>query len=130
MTFELPSAAHAYLDAHWEANLELTRAFLRQPSISAQSVGLRETADTLRAWLEARGGAVTYHGDPTRPILLAEWNVGAPRTLLMYGMYDVQPVDGQVWSTPPFAAEIVEHADGPRLVARGACNSKGPLMAM
>ncbi|MEP7355833.1 MAG: M20/M25/M40 family metallo-hydrolase [Anaerolineales bacterium] len=130
MAFVLPARTHTYLDAHWEANLETTRAFLRQPSISAQSVGLRETADGLRAQLEARGGQVSYHGDPSRPILFGEWNVGAARTLLVYGMYDVQPVDGQQWSTPPFAAEIVEHAGGPRLVARGACNSKGPLMAM
>ncbi len=131
MPFELPAKTHAFLDAHWDTNLATTRAFLRQRSISAQSDGLRETADVLRTWLEARGGQVTYHGDATRPILFAEWNVDAPRTLLVYGMYDVQPVDGQVWSTPPFAADIVDHASGgPRLVARGACNSKGPLMAM
>src|SRR5436190_5986109 len=130
MPFELPAKPHAFLDAHWDANLEMTRAFLRHKSISAQSVGLREAAELLRGWLEARGGQVSYHGDPSRPILFGEWNVGAPRTLLVYGMYDVQPVDGQVWSTPPFAAEIVEHARGPRLLARGACNSKGPLMAM
>jgi acetylornithine deacetylase/succinyl-diaminopimelate desuccinylase-like protein len=39
-------------------------------------------------------------------------------------------VDDQVWTTPPFAAEIWDHpAGGESLVARGACNSKGPLMA-
>jgi acetylornithine deacetylase/succinyl-diaminopimelate desuccinylase-like protein len=130
MPVDLPTQAHTYLDSRWEANLETTRAFLRQRSISAQSVGLRETADGLRAWLEARGGSVSYHGDASRPIVFGEWNVGAPRTLLVYGMYDVQPVDGQVWTTPPFAAEIVDHVHGARVVARGACNSKGPLMAM
>ena len=130
MPLELPVQTHAYLDTHWAANLATTRDFLRQPSISAQSLGLRETADQLRIWLAARGGQVSYHGDATRPILLAEWNVDAPRTLLVYGMYDVQPVDGQHWSTPPFAADISAHADGDRIVARGACNSKGPLMAL
>jgi acetylornithine deacetylase/succinyl-diaminopimelate desuccinylase-like protein len=129
MTATLPSQAHDYVDAHWDAHLDRTRDFLRQPSISAQNVGLRETADCLRVWLAERGADVAYHGDETRPIVLAEWDVGAPRTLLIYGMYDVQPVDDQVWTTPPFAAMLQDHPDGERLVARGACNSKGPLMA-
>lgn len=130
MSLVLPLPAHIYVDEHWDTHLERTRAFLRQPSISAQSIGLRETADCLRGWLEARGATVSYHGDETRPIVYAEWNVGAPRTLLVYGMYDVQPVDGQAWTTPPFAAEIWDHpSGGESIVARGACNSKGPLMA-
>lgn len=131
MPLQFPLPAHTYVDAHWPAHLARTRDFLRQPSISAQQVGLRETADCLRGWLLERGAEVTYHGAEQSPILLAEWNVGAPRTLLVYGMYDVQPVDGQAWTTPPFAAEIWDHpAGGESLVARGACNSKGPLMAM
>lgn len=126
----LPGQAHDYLDAHWDKHLECTREFLRQPSISAQNVGVRATADLLRSWLEARGAQVEYHGRESHPILFAEWNAGAPKTLLVYGMYDVQPVDGQPWTTPPFAAEIWNHPEGGEsLVARGACNSKGPLMA-
>jgi acetylornithine deacetylase/succinyl-diaminopimelate desuccinylase-like protein len=127
---DLPVKAHGYIDAHWDKHLEGTREFLRQPSISAQNVGVRATADLLRGWLEARGARVEYHGRETHPILFAEWDVGAPKTLLVYGMYDVQPVDGQPWTSPPFAAEIRTHPEGGEsLVARGACNSKGPLMA-
>ena len=130
MPLKLPLPAHNYVDAYWPAHLARTQEFLRQPSISAQNIGLRETADCLNAWLVERGAEVTYHGDERSPILYAEWNVGAPRTLLMYGMYDVQPVDGQAWTTPPFAADIWDHpAGGESVVARGACNSKGPLMA-
>jgi acetylornithine deacetylase/succinyl-diaminopimelate desuccinylase-like protein len=124
------AAAHTYLAEHWPQQLEQTRAFLRQPSISAQDVGLCETADLLRGWLEERGARVDYYGASQRPIVYAEWQVGAPKTLLVYGMYDVQPVDDQVWTTPPFAAEVWDHPEGGEsLVARGACNSKGPLMA-
>ncbi len=130
MALKLPTTAHAYVDEHWAAHLERTQAFLRQPSISAQNIGMRETADCLTAWLADRGASVTYFGEPARPIVYAEWDVGAPRTLLVYGMYDVQPVDGQTWTTPPFAAEIWRHpVGGESIVARGACNSKGPLMA-
>ncbi len=126
----LPIQAHAYLDAHWEEHLARTREFLRQPSISAQNVGVRQTADMLRGWLEAHGARIEHHGRESHPIIFAEWNVGAPKTLLVYGMYDVQPVDNQKWTTPPFAAEIWDHPEGGEsLIARGACNSKGPLVA-
>lgn len=127
----LPEAALHYLSAHWNQHLARTQAFLRQPSVSAQNWGVRQTAELLRGWLEERGGRVRFFGRESHPILYAEWNVGAPRTLLVYGMYDVQPVDGQTWTTPPFAAEIWNHPlGGESIVARGACNSKGPLMAM
>lgn len=127
----LPTPTLHYLDAHWHAHLARTQAFLRQPSISAQNTGVRQTAELLRGWMEACGGRVRFYGRESHPIVFAEWNVGAPRTLLVYGMYDVQPVDDQVWTTPPFAAEIWDHPQGGEsIVARGACNSKGPLMAM
>lgn len=128
---QLPTQVFDYLNTHWNAHLARTLAFLRQPSVSAQSWGVRETAELLRGWIEERGGRVRFFGRDSHPIIFAEWNVGAPKTLLVYGMYDVQPVDDQVWTTPPFAAEIWNHpAGGESIVARGACNSKGPLMAM
>ncbi len=126
----MPEGAHTYIDQHWAEMLARTQTFLRQPSISAQSLGVVETAQLLRGWLEARGARVTLHGRESHPIVYAEWDVGAPRTLLVYGMYDVQPVDDQVWTTPPFAAQIWQHPrGGESVVARGACNSKGPLTA-
>jgi acetylornithine deacetylase/succinyl-diaminopimelate desuccinylase-like protein len=130
MSVAMPLAAHTYIDAHWDEHLERARQFLRQKSISAQNVGLRDTADGLARWLAERGADVSYHGAPDRPILYAEWNVGAAQTLLVYGMYDVQPVDGQPWTTHPFEAQVWDHPEGGEsIVARGACNSKGPLMA-
>ncbi len=129
----LPNAAMAYLDTHWPEHLARTQAFLRQPSVSAQGWGVRECADLLRGWLIAAGANVELHGRESHPIVFAEWRAAqadAP-TLLIYGMYDVQPVDNQDWTTPPFAAEIWHHPlGGESIVARGACNSKGPLMAM
>lgn len=126
----IPRFAHAYIEANFDEHLSRTQTFLRQPSISAQKIGIRQCADLLRFWLTERGAKVEYHGEEGYPILLAEWDVGAPKTLLVYGMYDVQPVDGQTWSSPPFAAAIQERpGEGPCIIARGACNSKGPLMA-
>jgi len=127
---QMPVQTHAYLDTHFDGHLARTQTFLRQPSISAQNLGVRQCADLLRGWLIECGAYVEYLGTRDYPVLLAEWHVGAPKTLLVYGMYDVQPVDDQPWTSPPFAAEIHEHKlGGPSIIARGACNSKGPLMA-
>ncbi len=129
----LPQAALDYLDAHWPEHLARTQAFLRQPSVSAQNWGVVECAELLRGWLIERGALVTLHGRASHPIVFAEWRAARPDapTLLIYGMYDVQPVDNQDWTTPPFEADIWSHPlGGESIVARGACNSKGPLMAM
>lgn len=63
------------------------------------------------------------------PIVYGRVDVGAPRTLLVYGMYDVQPVEGEAWTVPPFGGEIVDLKEfGPCIVNRGIMNSKGPLI--
>lgn len=130
MPIQLPLKAHHYSDDHFQAHLECTQKLLRQPSISAQNVGVRQCADLLRQFLREQGASVEYYGDEDYPVIFAEWQVGAPKTLLVYGMYDVQPVSDQKWTSPPFAAEIRDHRlGGKSIFARGACNSKGPLMA-
>ncbi len=60
------------------------------------------------------------------PVVYAEW-MGAPGkpTVLVYGHYDVQPVDSDSgeWFTPPFEPVI---KDG-KIFARGATDDKGQL---
>ena len=47
------------------------------------------------------------------------------RTLLVYGHYDVQPVDPlDLWKKPPFEA----HIDGDMIYARGAADDKGQFL--
>jgi acetylornithine deacetylase/succinyl-diaminopimelate desuccinylase-like protein len=46
------------------------------------------------------------------------------KTLLIYGHYDVQPVDGKKWDTEPFKPEIISN----RIYARGSADDKGNLM--
>jgi acetylornithine deacetylase/succinyl-diaminopimelate desuccinylase-like protein len=59
------------------------------------------------------------------PSVYADWLLapGKP-TLLLYGHYDVQPVDPiKEWRSPPFKASII----GDNLYARGASDDKGQL---
>ena len=120
-----------HLEATRDARYESYRDFLRIPSVSALP---EHAADVRRAaeWLaEALRGAGIEHVEVSEtgghPIVYGDWlhAEGAP-TVLIYGHYDVQPVDPlELWTSPPFEPAIV---DG-RLLARGAADDKGQIHA-
>ncbi len=118
----------AHLDAHFDAHLDRVRAYVRQPSISGEGTGMVETAEMVRDSIRRLGGTAQIVPTPGWPVVHGEIHVGAPKTLLLYGMYDVQPVEGEDWMVPPFAGDVVDLPDvGPSVVARGVYNTKGPL---
>ena len=130
-TPDTDAALRAHLDATRDARLESYQAFLRIPSISA----LPEHADDCRraaTWLaEALATAGLEHAEVLEtgghPIVYADW-LHAPDapTVLVYGHYDVQPVDPlDLWTSPPFEPIV----DGNRLLARGAADDKGQIHA-
>jgi acetylornithine deacetylase/succinyl-diaminopimelate desuccinylase-like protein len=103
--------------------------FLRIPSVSARS---EHNADTARCaeWLATRlreiGMQATVHQTPGHPIVLGEWRKAGPGapTVLVYGHYDVQPVEPlELWTSPPFQPTV---RDG-KLYARGSVDDKGQL---
>jgi acetylornithine deacetylase/succinyl-diaminopimelate desuccinylase-like protein len=118
---------YQYIDANQEAHLEHVRRWLRQPSISAQNIGIAEMAAMLRDDLRKIGfeeaEIVPTSGHPG---VWGFYDAGAPKTLAVYLMYDVQPVEEEDWQAPPFAAEIVDHQLGRAVLGRGATNQKGP----
>jgi acetylornithine deacetylase/succinyl-diaminopimelate desuccinylase-like protein len=117
-----------YIDDHFEEHLVKVKKFLRIPSISAENRGLVQAARWLKTSFEDMGFRVEFHGNPKAPIVVARFGKKRRKTLLVYGMYDVQPVSGQVWNSPPFQAKTKYlKGVGPAIIARGACNSKGPL---
>jgi acetylornithine deacetylase/succinyl-diaminopimelate desuccinylase-like protein len=88
---------------------------------------VRECADWLVAKLTRIGFSVELHETPGHPVVLAR-NVHKPgrRTVLLYGHYDVQPVEPvNEWKSEPFEPTI---RDG-RIYCRGATDNKGQLMA-
>lgn len=99
---------------------------LRFPSISAEPANhsdCERCAAWLTAHLESIGFSAELRKTETKPLVIAsrEGNPDRP-SLLVYGHYDVQPVDPLAdWTTPPFDPQI---RNG-RLYARGAEDNKG-----
>lgn len=122
---------HARIDETFDDHLERCRRFLRQPSVSSTGEGVRECAELVRGMIEEVGGTVTFEGRDTHPIVYGRTRTRRGKTLIIYGMYDVMPVNAQNWTHPPFGAELWTHPKhGPCVVSRGAVNSKGALCGM
>lgn len=105
-------------------------ALIRQPSVSPQNIGVVETAKLLRSMLGEVGFSGTRLVETSgNPVVYGRMDTGARTTVLLYGMYDTMPADEQGWNVDPFAGTIMEMEPfGRTLVARGAINTKGPLM--
>src|SRR6476661_3520604 len=123
------AALERHLEDTHHARLAGFEDFLRIPSIS----GIHEYAGDVRTaatWLaDAMRTAgienVALEETGGHPLVYGDWlhAEGAP-TVLVYGHYDVQPVDPvDLWETDPF--DPVVH-DG-RIVGRGAADDKGQI---
>jgi acetylornithine deacetylase/succinyl-diaminopimelate desuccinylase-like protein len=122
---------YRHIDEHLDEHLAHLQRWLRQPSISAQNDGVLEMAELLRKDLEDMGFAeaelVPTDGHPG---VWGYYDAGAEKTLMLYMMYDVQPVNPEDWQVPPFEGALVDHELGSVLMARGATNQKGPERAL
>jgi acetylornithine deacetylase/succinyl-diaminopimelate desuccinylase-like protein len=123
-------AVYDYIDAHERDHIAAIQRWLRQRSISAQNDGVVEMAEMLRGDLESMGfqeaELVPTDGHPG---VWGYYDAGADKTLAVYLMYDVQPVNPEDWESPPFEAQLIDHELGKVLMARGATNQKGPQRA-
>ncbi len=124
------AAVHAYIDAEIEAHTAALQRWMRQRSISAQNVGVRDMAEMVRGDFEALGFAeAELVNTAGHPGVWGYYDAGAEKTLMVYMMYDVQPVDPEDWRSPPFEAALVDTPQGRAIMARGATNQKGPQRA-
>ncbi len=119
-----------YLNNHKEDFLKELFDFLRIPSISSESYHDNDTK-ACSEWLAdhlKNIGMPRVEIFPTEghPIVYAE-NLDAGKdkpTILIYGHYDVQPVDPlELWTTKPFEPEI---RNG-KIFARGSSDDKGQV---
>lgn len=123
------------LKSHFEENKQAVIAELKKyisfKSVSADPAHITDCgkcADWLKGYLESVIGLSNAEIIKTShlPLVYAEKIVpGSKRTVLIYGHYDVQPVEGQSgWTVPPYDA--VEK-DG-SIIARGAVDNKGQTL--
>lgn len=119
----------SHLQEKRDEHLRELKDFLSIPSVSALSEhnddtkkGAEWVAESLR-----NAGMENVKIMPTKrhPVVYGDWlkAEGKP-TALIYGHYDVQPVDPiELWETPPFEPDIRDN----KIYARGATDDKGQV---
>src|SRR5947199_8445615 len=105
--------------------------WIGQVSIAAENGGYPESAKYM-AKLSRDAGfqQASVINTDGKPGVFATLDVGAPKTVGLYFMYDVKQFDPVEWSSPPTEARIVDKPPlGKVMIGRGAVNQKGPEAA-
>jgi acetylornithine deacetylase/succinyl-diaminopimelate desuccinylase-like protein len=119
-----------YIDDHAAESVADLQRFLRQPSVSAQNIGLEPCARLLRDLMVADGVTdpeiLPTDGGPEVLLGTSAALDSSAKTLLCYGHYDVQPPEPlELWHSDPWGADI---RDG-IIYARGATDNKSGCLA-
>lgn len=120
----------AYLADNQDRFLQEFKDFLSIASVStipAHAPDVRQAATWVNRRLQAAGfSRVEIMETAGHPLVYGEWLHAPGRpTVLLYGHFDVQPVDPvNLWTTPPFEPTV---RDG-RIYARGASDMKGSVL--
>jgi len=116
-----------FIETNQQRFLEELFGLIRIPSISSEEQYKPDMARAAEYWVQMllKAGADKAEVMPTigNPVVYGEKIIdsGLP-TVLVYGHYDVMPVDPlELWNSPPFEPEI---RDG-KIYARGADDDKG-----
>ena len=125
------SDIRVHIEQNKEAHLANLQRWVRQRSISTQNDGVKEMAELFAGDLRKIGfQEVEVVPTSGHPGVWGYYDAGAEKTLAVYMMLDVQPVEEEDWQVPPFAGALVDdHPLGRVLMARGATNTKGPERA-
>ncbi|SNT43045.1 Acetylornithine deacetylase/Succinyl-diaminopimelate desuccinylase [Granulicella rosea] len=134
-----------YIDGHIDEHVVNLQKWIQQPSISNSGEGIPESAEMVKGFFDKLGCqeskvydmGMTEWGQPGNPVVYAKLDQGAPKTLIIYWMYDTMPVtQPDNWVAPPFEGRLVDGktagldpAIKKVLIGRGATNSKGGEMA-
>jgi len=119
----------SYINSHRDNYVEELKEFLKIPSISTLAENkpdMIKAADFVAGKLRSAGMQnVKIIETKGHPLIYADWlNAPGKPTVLIYGHYDVQPVDPiNLWNSPPFEPTI---KDG-KIYARGATDDKGQI---
>lgn len=118
-----------FIKTNKDRYIEELKDFLRIPSISTlpeNKQDMQKAADFVATKLKEAGmNRIEIFQTEGHPLVYGEW-LGAPGkpTVLIYGHYDVQPVDPiELWDNDPFEPVIKEE----KIFARGATDDKGQM---
>ena len=118
-------AIYAHIDANLDDHIGRLQEWIRQPSISNTGEGLLECAKLTERYFQEIGcqhteiydPGITKWGARGNPLVFGRCDVGAPRTLILYMMYDTMPTyDPALWSSPPLAANIMPLLGFPKVL--------------
>ncbi|MDP6559524.1 MAG: M20/M25/M40 family metallo-hydrolase [Candidatus Binatia bacterium] len=130
-----------YIDAHFDEHVGNVQRLIRQPSISFTGEGVVDCANMLIDMIRDLGGEraeLCEFEDEGWPVVYGEMKSKNPdaKTLIVYTLYDVMPVDEEGWVVDPFSAEIIDGTKihlpehyGKAIIGRGVRNQKGPIGA-
>jgi acetylornithine deacetylase/succinyl-diaminopimelate desuccinylase-like protein len=124
----LPQQVARYTDDHSDRFVKELQLLCRQPSVSAQNLGMRECAQLVKSMQEEVGlSAKLFELKGGPPVVYGEISgKNSDRTLVFYNHYDVQPPEPlELWQSDPWAAEI---RDG-KIYARGASDNKSNVVS-
>ncbi|MFH2002940.1 MAG: dipeptidase [Planctomycetota bacterium] len=118
-----------YMEAHRQSHVDQLVQLLKFPSISADSAFSKDLvacAEHIVNKMRKIGLDAEVIPTEGHPLVYGEYiRPENKHTLLLYGHYDVQPVDPlDLWDHPPFEPYI----EGDTLYARGACDDKGQFL--
>ncbi len=119
---------HQHIDFMQEQDLDTLKAFVRQPSVSAQGLGIRKCGQMIVDLLNSIGVSARLIETSGEPIVYGErfCNIPEAKTILFYGHYDTQPPEPlEGWRTDPFDPVV---KDG-RIWGRGTADNKGQFLA-
>ena len=117
-----------YISKNKDRFLQDFRTLLKQPSVSAQNIGVEDCARIVRKQLETAGVRTKIlplkNGNPV--VYGEAKSKSSSKTLLIYGHYDVQPPEPlEKWVSGPFDAKM----NGRKIVSRGAADSKNNVIS-
>lgn len=108
--------------------------FLKIPSNTLNPEGILKAKEFLKSYLSNFINKIEEFEGKINPLIIAKVEGEIEDSLLIYMMYDTQPVNKEKqWISPPFGAEIKKFNNilselGDCIIARGAYNSKTPLL--
>ncbi|MBF0380086.1 MAG: dipeptidase [Magnetococcales bacterium] len=120
----------SYLKDNQSGSLKDLVDYLEIPSISSDPNHKQEMVNcaefTAHLLKNAGLDEVTVHQTKGHPIVTGSWRKAQNKpTVLIYGHYDVQPVDPiPLWTNPPFSP----HIENQRIYARGSADDKGQIL--